>query len=92
MIEHARAAIAKDDVALASAIETRLAAIREHHGGGQYRRVERCIDLLTGRRSRYLPQPMFMYFPEIPAVEFFDRADFRGWMRSRRRRMKFARS
>ena len=76
MIEHARAAIAKDDAALASAIETRLAAIRERHGGGQYRRVEHCIDLLSGKRSRYLPQPMFMYFPEIPAVEFFDRGDF----------------
>jgi aspartate beta-hydroxylase len=76
MIEHARAAIAKDDAALASEIEVRLAAIRERHGGGRYRRVEHCIDLLTGRRSRHLPQPTFMYFPEIPAVEFFDRSDF----------------
>jgi aspartyl/asparaginyl beta-hydroxylase (cupin superfamily) len=76
MVEHARAAIAKDDAALASEIEVRLAAIRERHGGGRYRRVEHCIDLLTGRRSRHLPQPTFMYFPEIPAVEFFDRSDF----------------
>lgn len=76
MIEHARAAIAADDAALASAIEARLGAIRERHGGGPYRRVEHCIDLLTGRRTRYLPQPTYLYFPEIPAVEFFDRADF----------------
>jgi aspartate beta-hydroxylase len=76
MIEHARAAIAKDDAALASAIETRLTALSEGHGGGQSRRVEHCIDLLTGRRTRYLPQPTFMYFPEMPAVEFFDRGDF----------------
>jgi aspartate beta-hydroxylase len=76
MIEHARAAIAKDDAALASEIDVRLAAIRERHGGGRFRRVEHCIDLLTGRRTRHLPQPSFMYFPEIPAVEFFDRSDF----------------
>ena len=57
-------------------IEERLAAIRARHGGGHYRRVEHCIDLLTGRRSRFMPQPTFMYFPEIPAVEFFERADF----------------
>jgi aspartyl/asparaginyl beta-hydroxylase (cupin superfamily) len=76
MIEHARAAIANDDAALAGAIEQRLAAIRERHGGGSYRRVEHCIDLLTGRRTRFTPQPTFMYFPEIPAVEFFDRSDF----------------
>ena len=76
MIEHARAAVATDDAALAGAIEERLAAIREQHGGGAYRRVEHCIDLLTGRRTRFTPQPTFMYFPEIPAVEFFERSDF----------------
>jgi aspartate beta-hydroxylase len=76
MIEHAREAIAKDDAALASAIEERLGGIRERHGGGQYRRVEHCIDLLTGRRSRFTPQPTFMYFPEMPAVEFFERDEF----------------
>ena len=76
MIGHARQVIAQDDAALAGAIEERLAAIRERHGGGQYRRVDRCLDLLTGRRSRSNSQPTFMYFPEIPAVEFFERSDF----------------
>jgi aspartyl/asparaginyl beta-hydroxylase (cupin superfamily)/Tfp pilus assembly protein PilF len=76
MIEHARTVIARDDAALAGAIEERLAEIRERHGGGHSRRVDRCIELLTGARSRFTPQPTFMYFPEIPAVEFFDRADF----------------
>ncbi|HYB33440.1 MAG TPA: aspartyl/asparaginyl beta-hydroxylase domain-containing protein [Steroidobacteraceae bacterium] len=75
-IKHAQAAIDKDDAALAAAIEERLAPIRERHGGSEYRRVTRCVDLLTGRRSRFTPQPTFMYFPEIPAVEFFERGDF----------------
>jgi aspartate beta-hydroxylase len=75
-IEQARAAIARDDAELAAAIEQRLAPIRARHGGGGYRRVAHCIDLLTGRRRRFDPQPTFMYFPEIPAVEFFDREDF----------------
>jgi aspartyl/asparaginyl beta-hydroxylase (cupin superfamily)/Flp pilus assembly protein TadD len=76
MVEHARAQIAKDDATLAEAIEQRLAPIREQHGGGAYRRVTRCIDLLTGRRTLFTPQPTFMHFPEIPAVEFFERGDF----------------
>jgi aspartate beta-hydroxylase len=76
VLEHVRQAISEDDAALASAIEERLGAIRERHGGGEYRRVERCIELLTGKRSRFNPQPTFMYFPEIPAVEFFERAEF----------------
>lgn len=75
-LEHAREVVLADDAALSSAIEQRLAAVRDQHGGGSYRRVDRCVELLTGQRNRYLPQPTFMYFPEIPAVEFFDRADF----------------
>jgi len=79
-LERAREVVRTDDAALASAIEERLAGIRERHGGS-YRRVDRCIELLTGQRTRYTPQPTFMYFPEIPAVEFFDRADF-PWLDS----------
>jgi aspartate beta-hydroxylase len=75
-VERARAAVRTDDAALADAIEERFAAIRDRHGGGSYRRVDRCIEFLTGKRSRYTPQPTFMYFPEIPAVEFFERAEF----------------
>ena len=78
-LAHAREAVRTDDAALAGAIESRLAAIREHHGTGPYRRVDKCIELLTGRRTRYTPEPTFMYFPEIPAVEFFERAEFR-WL------------
>ena len=75
-LERARQAVRADDVALARAIEERLAAIRKHDGAGDYRRVDKCIELLTGKRSRYTPQPTFMYFPELPAVEFFERAEF----------------
>lgn len=75
MLEHARGVIARDDAALAAAIEGRLGPLRQQHGGAQ-RRVERCIELLTGARRRYESQPTFMYFPEIPAVEFFERSAF----------------
>jgi aspartate beta-hydroxylase len=80
-VARARDVVLKDDEALASAIEERLAAIRDRHGGGQrgdkqYRRVDRCLELATGRRKRYNPEPSFMYFPEIPAIEFFERVEF----------------
>ncbi len=75
-VEHAREAVRSDDGALAQALEQRLASVRERHGGGSYRRVDRCIEYLTGQRTRFTPQPTFMYFPEIPAMEFFDRAEF----------------
>jgi len=77
MIEHARAAVATDDAALAGAIEERLAADTR----APWRRVVppgRALAsiCLTGRRTRFTPQPTFMYFPGDPAVEFFERSDF----------------
>jgi aspartyl/asparaginyl beta-hydroxylase (cupin superfamily) len=78
-LEHAQAAVRKDEAALTEALEKDLAALRDRHAGESFRRVDKCIDLLTGKRSRYWPNPMFMLFPEIPAVEFFDRAEF-AWL------------
>jgi aspartate beta-hydroxylase len=76
LIEHAKGAVAADQTALGAALEDRLAEIRSRHGGGEQKRVDRCLEMLTGRRSGYFPRPTFMYFPEIPALEFFERADF----------------
>jgi aspartate beta-hydroxylase len=75
-LERAREAVRRDDAALARTIEQRLAPLRARLGSGVSRRADECIDLLTGRSSRYTPQPTFMYFPGIPAVGFFDNADF----------------
>lgn len=39
-------------------------------------RFIRAMDLLLGRRQIYLQQPQVFYFPELPQIEFYDRADF----------------
>jgi aspartyl/asparaginyl beta-hydroxylase (cupin superfamily) len=75
-MRHAREAVRQDDAALATAIEERLAPLRERHSGASFRRIERCIDLLTGQRARFFPAPSFMLFPELPALDFFERSDF----------------
>jgi aspartate beta-hydroxylase len=76
MVDRARRAVRADDEALAGALDERLAAVRAQHAKSAFGRVDHCLDILTGRRARYNPEPTFMYFPEIPAVEFFDRSDF----------------
>jgi aspartate beta-hydroxylase len=76
MVDRARAAVSADDAALADALEARLAAIRDQHSGADFKRANRCIDILAGRRTRFNPEPSFMYFPQIPAIEFFERGDF----------------
>jgi aspartate beta-hydroxylase len=76
VLTHAREVIARDDAELGAAIEARLAAIRDRHGGGEFRRVTRCLDLLTGKRTRHFPNPTFLLFPEVPAIDYYERGDF----------------
>lgn len=75
-LAHARAVVETDLAALNAELEEPLAAIRARHGGARQRRVEQCLELLMGRRSAYYSQPTWMYFPELPAIEFFERDDF----------------
>jgi aspartate beta-hydroxylase len=75
VLAHARALVAADFDALSAALEEPLAAIRERHGGARQRRVDLCLDMLMGRRKIFHSQPTWMYFPELPAIEYFERAD-----------------
>jgi aspartate beta-hydroxylase len=75
-LDHAKSMVASDLAALTAALEEPLAAVRARHGGQEQRRVDRCLDILMGRRVAYHSHPTFMYFPELPAIEFFERADF----------------
>ena len=75
-LTHARALVEADYAVLTAELEAPLAAVRERHGSGPQRRVELCLEALMGKRSVYYSQPTWMYFPELPAIEFFERADF----------------
>lgn len=50
-----------------------LAAARLGSGTGRFTHA---IDLLLGRRQIYLQQPKVFYFPGLPQVQFYERADF----------------
>lgn len=75
VLERGRGIVEADRAALAVALEGPLAALREKHGGKSQRRVEACLDGLLGRRKIYYSEPTWMYFPELPAIDFFDRED-----------------
>jgi aspartate beta-hydroxylase len=38
--------------------------------------VDLCLEALTGKRQVFYSQPTWMYFPELPVIEFFERSDF----------------
>lgn len=44
------------------------------------RRYQHCLDITTGRRAFVTAKPIMVAFPELPAVQFFDRRDF-AWAR-----------
>lgn len=75
-LEHARTMVAADREELSKALEQPLAAVRARYGLQQQRRVDQCIDTLMGARKVFHSQPTWMYFPELPAIEFFDRSHF----------------
>lgn len=73
---HARSVIDSDLAALAKALEEPLAQIRQRHGGRPQHRVDQCLETLMGKRRAFHSQPTWMYFPELPGIEFFQRSEF----------------
>jgi len=75
-LEHAKSMVDADLAALGTALEEPLALVRGRHGGGRAPRVEQCLEVLMGKRRVYHSQPTWMYFPGLPAIEFFERSEF----------------
>jgi aspartate beta-hydroxylase len=76
VMDHAKAVVDANDAELEAFLETRLAAVRDRHAGAATGRFDRCRDVLLRKRRVYRPAPSFMYMPQLPAIEFYDRADF----------------
>ena len=45
-------------------------------GGDGTRRFAHAVDLMLGRGQVYHQQPQIFYFPELPQIQFYDRAGF----------------
>ena len=74
--DHARQLVDADRAELQSVLEQPLAEVRARHGGRRERRVDQCLETLMGQRTPYYSQPTWMFMPELPAIEFFERSDF----------------
>jgi aspartyl/asparaginyl beta-hydroxylase (cupin superfamily) len=75
-LEHARRAVEINNRALEAFVESGLAPIRARHAGETLSRFDRCVDLILRKQRVYTQQPTFMYFPGLPAIEFYDRGMF----------------
>jgi aspartyl/asparaginyl beta-hydroxylase (cupin superfamily) len=75
-VRHAREAVEAHAAALEAFLDTRLQSVRERHPGAALGRFEACQAVFTGRRKVYTQAPNMLHFPGLPAIQFFDRADF----------------
>jgi aspartate beta-hydroxylase len=75
-LARAKTLVDADLAALTAVLEEPLAQVRARHGGSRQRRVDLCLDNLMGKRRVFHSQPTWMYFPELPAIEFFERSEF----------------
>jgi aspartyl/asparaginyl beta-hydroxylase (cupin superfamily) len=76
VLEHAKAAVDANDQALEGFLAERLAGLRARHGNARLDRFDKTRDILLRKRRVFRPQPSFMYVPELPAIEFYDREQF----------------
>lgn len=73
-LEHARSAVEQDRASLEKHLESALAGLRARHPGGNFDRFERSLQVKTGRRKLYQPQPAMLHYAELPAIQFYDDA------------------
>ena len=81
VFQHALQFVAANDRELEQFIESRLKNLRERHKDEPLQRFDRCLETLLRKKPVYRPQPSFMYFPRLPAIEFYDRGEF-PWLDS----------
>ncbi len=75
-VAEARIAVERNAAQLDSHLKSALSRLRESHGDVPLARFDACKDALLGRKKIYAQQPTMLHFPELPAIQFYDRALF----------------
>lgn len=75
-LRHARDVVEQNNRALETFVEEGIGEIRAKFGNERLDRFDRCVDILLQKRRAFRQQPTFMYFPELPAIEFYDKLEF----------------
>jgi aspartyl/asparaginyl beta-hydroxylase (cupin superfamily) len=81
VLKHAREVVEANNRHLEVFLETRLRELRSEYADEPLSRFEQCLEILLQKRRIYRQQPSFLYFPQIPSIEFFERSGF-PWLAS----------
>lgn len=75
-VRHAASVIDNNHRALESAIAGALGPLRSRYQNLPLKRFDRCVAALLRKSRIFAQQPTFLHFPELPAIEFYDRERF----------------
>ena len=75
-VSHAAAYREKYDLDCSSFLTAYLDPVYKENAGENLKRFQDSLDLMLGRKRRYDSQSMVHHYPGLPAIEFFERADF----------------
>ncbi|MDQ6917576.1 MAG: aspartyl/asparaginyl beta-hydroxylase domain-containing protein [Pseudomonadota bacterium] len=81
VLQYAKDFVEANDRALEEFLEARLKDLRAQYAHEPLDRFDRCLATLLRKRRIYRQQPSFMFFPNLPAIEFYERSDF-PWLDS----------
>jgi aspartyl/asparaginyl beta-hydroxylase (cupin superfamily) len=76
LFDKARAAVEANNREMEAFLADHLEALRARHADQSLRRFDKSLATFLQKRRVYRPQPTFLYLPELPAIEFYERADF----------------
>ena len=75
-MQHAQEVMRNNDRALEAFLTPRLSDLRSRHAGEKLERFDACFETVLGKRAAFSPQPTFLLYPRLPAVEFVDRSHY----------------
>src|SRR6185503_2967823 len=73
---HARGVVQRDAAQLRARLEADLGPLRAGHHGANLDRFDQCRDVAVGAKKVYTQQPTVLHYPGLPAIQFYDNADF----------------
>jgi aspartyl/asparaginyl beta-hydroxylase (cupin superfamily) len=76
LLDKAKAVVDANNRELETFLDERLQDLRTRHAGEPLRRFDKSLETFLQKRRVYRPQPTFIYVPELPSIEFYERADF----------------
>lgn len=80
-VEHAQRTVLASLSQLDEWLRERMSDVRARYPAFEQERVDDCLGALLGKNRIYIQQPTYTHFPRLPAIQFYDRADF-PWLTS----------